>query len=146
VIHNDDYLDLQLGRWYPVLTMKNDAIHQRLRAVRLALQLTQRQFAKQIGLAQTALCMIELGKNTLTDKVIKLVCAEFSVNEQWLRTGKGQMLKQSPYMSELCDILTNLSHDTQRYLLIMARELQEVEQKLLNKVDVEENTIADADT
>ena len=137
-MRNDDFLDLELGQWYSVIIMENNAIHQRVRAVRLALKLTQRQFAKQIGLAQTALCMIELGKNTLTEKVIKLICAEFGVNEQWLRTGKGVMLKNSPYLKELCDILVNLTPDTQQYLLLMARELLNVQAKLLDKVDAED--------
>ena len=107
--------------------------HQRVRAVRQTLKLTQAEFAKQIGLAQTALSMIEVGKNTLTDKVIKLVCAEFGVNEKWIRDGKGEMFKKSPQLKELSDILVNLTPETQQYLLLMARELLNVLQKLLKE-------------
>ena len=115
-------------------------MHQRVRTVRQALDLTQKEFAQQIGLAQTALSMIEVGKNTLTDKVVKLICAEFGVNETWIRTGKGVMLTESPYMKELCDILVNLTPETQRYLLLMARELLSVEKTLLDKDDAEKNS------
>ena len=105
---------------------KNIAVHQRVREVRQSLKLTQKDFAKQVGLAQTALSMIELGHNTLTDKVIKLICAEFGINETWMRTGKGEMMKESPNLKELGDILVNLTPETQNYLLLMARELQKL--------------------
>ena len=118
--------------------MGKNTMYKRVRAVRQALKLTQKEFAKAVGLAQTALSMIEVGKNTLTDKVIKLICAEFGVNEQWLRAGKGVMLKNSPYLKELCDILVNLTPDTQKYLLLMARELLNVQVKLLDKADAED--------
>ncbi|MCL1941214.1 MAG: helix-turn-helix transcriptional regulator [Synergistaceae bacterium] len=109
-------------------------MHHRLRAVRKALKLIQSEFAKQIGLTQTALSMIEVGTNPITNKNIKLVCTAFNVNEQWLRTGEGEMFNASPYLKEFCDILVNLTPETQEYLLIMARKLLNVQKKLLDKV------------
>jgi transcriptional regulator with XRE-family HTH domain len=117
--------------------MEGITMHQRIKAARKALKLTQVDFARQIGLAQTALSMMELGHNTITDKNIKLICVTFNVNEQWLRTGKGQMFNDSPYVKELCDIFVNLTPETQRYLLLMARELLGVQQKLLEKTDTD---------
>ena len=114
---------------------KNAAINHRVRTVREALKLTQREFSKSVGLAQTALSMIETGKNTLTDKVIKLICAEFGVNENWMRSGKGSMLKQSPQLKELGDILVDLTPETQNYLLLVARELRNVQNVLLKESD-----------
>ena len=120
---------------------KNSTIHHRVRIVRQALKLTQREFAKKVGLAQTALSMIEVGKNTLTDKVLKLICAELGVNETWMRTGRGEMMKESPSLKELGDILVNLTPETQQYLLLMARELLIVQQKLLEESDDMDDTI-----
>lgn len=111
--------------------MENNAVHHRLRLVRKALNLNQIEFAKQIGLTQTSLSMIEVGNNTLTDKNIKLICATFNVSEQWLRNGKGEMFNASPYAKELGDILETLTPETQRYLLTMARELLSLQEKLL---------------
>ena len=119
-------------------SMEKNAMRQRVRTVRQTLKLTQKKFAQQVGLAQTALSMIEVGKNTLTDKVVKLICAEFGVNEKWVRTGKGEMMKDSPHLKELGDILVSLTPETQQYLLLMARELLAVQEKLLKESD---NTI-----
>lgn len=35
---------------------------------------------------------IETGKRSVTDRTIKLICTEFGVSEDWLRTGKEPML------------------------------------------------------
>ena len=105
----------------------------RLRAVRKALKLNQSEFGKKIGLAQTAISTLELGNNPITDKNVKLICVTFNISEQWLRAGKGEMFNDSPYLNEFCDILWNLTPETQGSLLLIARELLSVQQKLLDR-------------
>ena len=96
----------------------------RIRIVRKTLGLNQGEFARQIGLTQTALSMIELDKVALTDKNVKLICATFAVDEDWLRTGKGEMFgAQSPYEKELLETFGKLSADTQEFILEMAKNL-----------------------
>jgi DNA-binding XRE family transcriptional regulator len=82
---------------------------ERLRAVRKKLGLNQWDFAKQIGLTQTTISMIEVGSTALTEKNIKLICVTFNVNEHWLRTGQGEMFgASSPYLKELMGIFDRL--------------------------------------
>jgi transcriptional regulator with XRE-family HTH domain len=96
----------------------------RIRLIRKTLGLNQGEFARQIGLTQTALSMIELDKVALTDKNIKLICATFAVDEDWLRTGKGEMFgAQSPYEKELLETFGKLTPDTQEFILDMAKNL-----------------------
>ena len=100
------------------------SILNRIRLVRKNLGLNQEEFARQIGLTQTALSMIELEKVALTDKNIKLMCATFAVDENWLRTGKGEMFgPASPYEKELLEVFGKLTSDTQEFILEMARNL-----------------------
>jgi hypothetical protein len=77
--------------------------------------------------------MLEMGNNSITDKNVKLICVTFNVNEKWLRTGKGKMFNDSPYVKELTDILGNLTTETQQYLLLMAQELLNVQKTLLGE-------------
>jgi transcriptional regulator with XRE-family HTH domain len=105
----------------------------RIREARKALGLNQEDFARQIGLTQTSLSMLEMGNNKVTDKNVKLICVTFNVNEQWLRTGKGPMFNSSPYVKEISDIMENLTPETQQYLLLMAQGLLDVQEKLLNR-------------
>jgi DNA-binding XRE family transcriptional regulator len=102
----------------------------RLKEIRRTLGLNQTSFAKRIGLTQTALSMIEVGKSAFTEKNIKLICVTFNIDENWLRTGRGTMfLSASPYEKELLDIFSRLSPDTQEFLLEMARNLLKKQRK-----------------
>ena len=110
-------------------------MHHRLRAVRKAMKLNQEEFGKLVGLSQAALSMIEGGKNLVTDKNMKLICVTFNINEQWMRTGKGEMFNSYPHLQELSEILANLTPEAQKYLLLMARELLNVQKELMDKAD-----------
>lgn len=67
---------------------------ERIRAVRKELGLTLEKFGDKIGLKKNSISQIENGKNSVTDQVIRSICREFNVNEEWLRTGQGEMFKQ----------------------------------------------------
>ena len=67
-------------------------IHQRLRALRRALDLTQAEFGSRINLTQGFLTSLETGKRGLTNRTIADICREFHASEQWLREGVGDML------------------------------------------------------
>jgi len=96
----------------------------RIRFVRKNLDLNQVEFARRIGLTQTSLSMIEQEKAVLTEKNIKLICATFAIDENWLRTGKGEMFGSiSPYEKELLEVFGKLTEDTQSFVLDMARNL-----------------------
>lgn len=66
----------------------------RLKEIRKALKLTQLAFAKRINRSQTVYSQYESGSAAITDRTIADICREFSVNEEWLRTGNGLMFKQ----------------------------------------------------
>lgn len=76
----------------------------RLKILRKSLNLTQNNFGKQIGLKGNSVSEIEKGKKNLTDRNISIICKEFNVNEEWLRTGKGEMINHDEE-SELAYLL-----------------------------------------
>ena len=119
--------------------MENMTIYKRMKLVRKTLKMNQKNFAKMIGLTQTSLSMIEVGTNILTEKNIKLICATFNVREEWLRDGKGTMFNNSPYVKEICDVLGDLTPETQKSLLVIAKELLRVEQKHKDGEKISEN-------
>jgi hypothetical protein len=74
--------------------------------------------------------MIVVGKSKLTEKNIKLISVTFNVNENWLRTGEGEMFStQSPFDKELLDVFRRLTPGTQDFLLQMAHALLEKQKK-----------------
>lgn len=105
---------------------------ERLKQLRKVLKINQTDFAKQLGITQTAYSMIENGNNPLSDRYIKVICSVFNVNEAWLRIGEGDMFFSSPYEKEFTEIFGNLAPATQQYLLLMAKELLNTQEKLLH--------------
>ena len=70
-------------------------IGERIKELRKALSLTQTAFGERIGLKQNSVALIEAGRAT-SDQTIFAICREFRVNEEWLRTGAGEMFVPSP--------------------------------------------------
>ncbi len=106
-------------------------MNERLKQVRKALGLNQTEFARHLGITQTAYSMIENDVRPLASKYIKVICSTFHVDENWLVTGSGEMFLASPYEREFIEIFGHLVPETQQYLLLMARELLNTQQKLL---------------
>lgn len=65
----------------------------RIRLLRKDLNLTQAEFAKKIGLKQASIGLLENGSRNITERNVLSICEAFSVNEEWLRTGNGQMYR-----------------------------------------------------
>ncbi len=118
--------------YYEIISEVNNIVTKRLKQLRKALKMNQTNFAKQLGLTQTAYSMIENGVNPLSDRHIKVICSAYNVNEDWLRTGDGEMFFFSPYEKEFTEIFGRLTPETQQYLLLMAKELLNTQEKLLH--------------
>lgn len=69
-------------------------VNDRIKQLRKELDMTQTDFGAKISMTQSHLASVENGKRNVTDRNIKLICAELNVNEQWLRTGEGEMFTQ----------------------------------------------------
>jgi DNA-binding XRE family transcriptional regulator len=66
-------------------------LNERIRAVRKHFTLTQTEFGARLGVSRSVVNNWERTVVVPPGTVCKAVCAEFSVNEQWLRTGDGKM-------------------------------------------------------
>lgn len=66
-------------------------LNERIKLVRIKKSLNQTDFAKRLSISRSAVCKIESGENSPSEQTINLICKEFNVNSEWLRTGKGEM-------------------------------------------------------
>ena len=120
----------------------------RIKKLRKALDLTQREFGERIGVKGTTIANYELGRNEPGDAIIFSICREFNVNEEWLRTGSGEMFLQSnrnadiarltkellseesdSFKNRFISMLSNLSVDEWEYLERKAKELADMGEK-----------------
>ena len=79
-------------------------MNERIKELRKTLGLTLDKFGERVGLRKSSLSQIENGVNGVTEQLIKSVCREFNVREEWLRTGKEPMFNAFPQtvLDELC--------------------------------------------
>ena len=64
---------------------------ERVKELRKHLGLTLEKFGERLGVQKSAVSKIERGETYLTETNVKLICREFGINEEWLRTGSGEM-------------------------------------------------------
>ena len=70
--------------------------------------MTQQEFADRLRVKRNTVGQWECGINALTDQMIKLICQEFRVNEEWLRTGNGEMFIKLSRDEEMAELIGNL--------------------------------------
>ena len=110
--------------YFRYVTTRNEVtniVKDRIKKIRKELDLTQQEFADRIGIARGNVGAYEVGKNAPSDAVISLICREFNINADWLRTGQGDMfMKQSrnEQMAKLTKRLLNEEEDSFKNRLI----------------------------
>lgn len=65
-------------------------MNSRIVQLRKSREWTQDKFAEEMGISKNYVSLIENGKKIPSDRLITDICQEFNVNEEWLRTGKGE--------------------------------------------------------
>lgn len=109
--------------------MKN-AVNERLKAVRTALKLNQREFAKSIFLRQGSYCRLEQGLVKVNDRILEVVSSVYNVSKSYLKDGSGDMFCGTPpdvKLDKLNQIFNELNVLFQDYLIIQAKELLKVQ-------------------
>lgn len=82
----------------------------RLKKLRKTLDLTQQAFADRIGMKQNTIAQYEMGRTIPSDAIIFSICREFNVNENWLRTGEGDMFMEMSRDEQIEKFVGDLLH------------------------------------
>lgn len=85
-------------------------MNNRIRMLRKSLGLNQTEFGKRIGVKQSSIAGYETGVRVPLDSVILSICREFDVNEEWLRTGNGEMFL--PSENEVAEQVSHLLEES----------------------------------
>lgn len=79
-------------------------IFERLKYIRKTLNLTQKDFAKKIGMSRSGYSQIETSDRPISERLILSINLAFpEVNINWLRTGEGNMIieKEDDFLSQM---------------------------------------------
>lgn len=117
-------------------------MHDRIKHLRKELlHLTQEEFANSLKISRSNLGSIEIGRVNVTDRIISDICEKFNVNENWLRTGKGETFLKLDREAEIAQLAATLFKDEEdsfrtRLILTLA-SLNSDELQLLEKIALE---------
>ena len=85
----------------------------RIKKIRKELDLTQQEFADKIGIKRNSVAKYETGENSPSAASISLICREFNVNEEWLRTGNGEMFVELSRDEEIAHFIGRVLNDSE---------------------------------
>jgi transcriptional regulator with XRE-family HTH domain len=121
-------------------TIVAGSINRRIKQVRQALRLSQVQFSRVISLSSGYLAGVEVEKRKVNDRLIKLICSSFNVNEKWLRTGDSEMFNRDPDESftKLISLFKELDPKYQAYILKEISLLLEIQDRDYKKLAEEQ--------
>lgn len=110
-------------------------MNERIKSLRSTLKLTQQDFADRLGIKRGSIANYELGRNEPIDAVISLICREFNVSEEWLRTGQGEMFVEISRDEEIAGFIGKvLGHEQDSFkhrLLSVLSRLDESQWEVL---------------
>ena len=114
--------------------MLNNSLSKRLVKIRETLKISQDELGTKIGISRFSVSNYESGKRNITERVIKDICREFDVNEEWLRTGEGEMFVELPEGTELGKYIADViggEDDFIKNIIISYMKLDEKNKKII---------------
>lgn len=106
-------------------------INERIKTVREKLGLSQARFAAGIPVSNGYIAAIELGNREPTERIIRLICVQYKVNEAWLRDEKGEIFlsEADARLDHVVKVFQGLEPDFQDYVLEQIDRLMKLQQK-----------------
>ena len=96
-------------------------IFDRIIKVRSESKESQEKFAAKLGLSRNFINQVENKKKNVSDRTISDICREYNINEEWLRTGSGDMTvpisKDKEISRMLATVLKSDENDFKRRLI-----------------------------
>jgi transcriptional regulator with XRE-family HTH domain/Asp-tRNA(Asn)/Glu-tRNA(Gln) amidotransferase C subunit len=108
-----------------------NSLGERIKSIRQECHLSQKNFGLRINITHGHLSAIEKNKVKPSERLIKLICLNFGINEEWLRTGKDAKVKANrpPGVT-----LNSFIRNAEEYFQGKPREVQEMLILVLNSL------------
>ena len=109
------------------------SLSNRVKAIREALKLSQREFGEKLGVSRDVISNIEYNRVLPKELLLRHICELYNVNQHWLETGEGEMFNGDPNevskFDEAFQIFKSLRPDFQDYALDQIKKLVELQDK-----------------
>ncbi|MGC7931254.1 helix-turn-helix domain-containing protein [Lysinibacillus sp. VIII_CA] len=111
-----------------------NTIGDRIKVLRNELGLSMAAFGEKIKMTNSNISKMEKDLRVVTDRTIAIICTEFNVNEEWLRTGEGDMFVEETFDEEFANIIAEATlsgNEKIKELMIMASKLNDKQLKAI---------------
>lgn len=98
-------------------------IGERIKKLRKAVGKTQQTFADALSVKRSTVATYEAGLQEPSERTIADICRVYNVNEDWLRTGEGEMFEELDPDEELMRFVGEITKDDSDPLNQLARRL-----------------------
>lgn len=106
-------------------------MNKRIEKARKTLSMTRAAFGAQMGVSGDVINNLERGRVEAKEHMVMLICQTYGVNEEWLRTGEGEMFLSDEEETDLAkltlDILTGAPNPFKIKLLKLLAEMTDAE-------------------
>lgn len=116
----------------------NDKLNERIEQLISREGMTKSAFAARLNVSPAFVTQLCNGVKLPSDRTISDICREFRVNENWLRTGEGEMMQPINRDAEIAafmgDVLRGENEDFRRRLVAALSKLSVEEWELLESL------------
>ncbi len=115
-----------------------EPINERIAQCIEALGVKKTYFAQKLNISQAFVTQMTKGVSNPSDRTISDICREFNVNEEWLRTGEGEMFVRMSRKDEIASFFSEIGKgkedDFQVRLISVLSRLNTEQWKLLESI------------
>jgi transcriptional regulator with XRE-family HTH domain len=99
--------------------------NERIKQVRTALKMAQKDFAQAIYVSNSYVAELENGHRPLNGRIISLISLTFGVSEEWLKSGAGPMFDKTPErkLDRITELFGELNPHFQNFVLSQVEQL-----------------------
>lgn len=96
--------------------------------------------ARALNISEASVSTMCSGKTNPSAQNIALICQKFGINEEWLKTGKGEMKAPLTKQAEIAEITTQLFHkeetdpETYNFLIELNKYLLQLDETQMQAV------------
>lgn len=106
-------------------------MNERIKEIREVLKLSQEEFGKRIGITRAAISNIEKGIRNPSEQTIKFICKEYKINQNWLKSGIGEMFSndQDIFLGDLTE-LNSLGERIKKLRIVLSLSQREFGERI----------------
>lgn len=113
-------------------------MNERIKQIRKDAGMNQLDFANALDISKGFVCYLEAGTRFPSDRTINDICRLFHINEEWLRTGSGDMYADRSQNQVIADFMNQVmeseENDLRRRLIDALAKLDTEQWILLGEI------------